>query len=216
MTPIDVGKQAIDEENTDKLLNTVEKLPPLHRLVFYLEYDAIRRPCEIINLKTTNRYGNLLYYKGKTSQKTGMNYCVMTERLQQAWDDYLKNRPIPKTPEDNKYLILNEYGQYRGTRLKSRHQLTKIIREIAMYSQINIPNNEHPTNYLIKRTSITRQLKECPDPKIIQLQAGHTELATTMKYNRINEHDIKNYLNNFECKTNVIKRKINTRQRKTL
>ena len=57
---------------------------------------------------------------------------------------------------------------------------------------------------MIKRTSITRQLKTCPDPKIIQLQAGHKNLSATMKYNRIDEKDIKEYLDIFEHKNKEI------------
>ena len=56
---------------------------------------------------------------------------------------------------------------------------------------------ENPTNYLIKRTSITRQLKTCPDPKIIQLQAGHSKLTTTMKYNHVSDDDRRQYFSKF-------------------
>lgn len=76
-----------------------------------------------------------------------------------------------------------------------------------MYSQIEVPNREKPTNYLVKRTSITRQLKACKDPKIIQIHEGHSKLETTMKYNRINEEDIKEYLDIFEHKSSVTKEK---------
>lgn len=196
VTPVDAGKQALNEVQTQKLLDTVETLPPIYRLIFYLEYDTIRRPEEIRKLKLSDRYENLLKYDGKT----GIKQCVMTERLIEAWDDYLKIRPFPATEEDNEYLILHDRGTYKGERLQSKWLISKTIKEIAMYSKIELPNGEKPTNYLIKRTSITRQLKECPDPKIIQLQAGHTNLRPTMKYNRVEVNDIKIYLNNFEHK----------------
>jgi len=199
----DAGKRALNNEDTDKLFAAIEQLSPLHRLVFYLEYDTIRRPKEICLLKLTDRHGGILRYNGKT----GIKQAVMTETLEQAWDDYLKVRPIPATPEDEEYLILCDYGQFRGRRLKANTMLTRIIREIVMYAQIEIPDGEKPTNYLIKRTAITRQLKECSDPKIIQMQAGHTKLETTMKYNRIEDKDIKEYLDIFEHKRNNIKRK---------
>lgn len=203
VTPKDAGKQALNEEETDKLLSTIEELSPLHRLVFYLEYDTIRRPDEIRKLKISDRYGYLLRYDGKT----GVKQCVMTERLMTAWDDYLQNRPIPQSEEDGKYLILGNWGHFKGKRLKTVYPISRAIKEVAMYSQINVPQGETPTNYLIKRTTISRQLKDCSDPKIIQLQAGHTKLDTTMKYNRITEKDVKLYLEMFEDKRKKIKGK---------
>ncbi len=203
LVPKDAGKQALNEEETDKLLSTIEELSPLHRLVFYLEYDTIRRPSEIRKLKLSDRYGHILRYDGKR----GIKQCVMTERLMRAWDDYLKVRPFPQTEEDSKHLVLVDIGCHKGRRIKSPRPLTRIIKEVSMYSNIETPNGEKPTNYLIKRTSITRQLKECHDPKIIQLQAGHTSLKPTMKYNRIEEADIKNYLTVWEHKDQKINEK---------
>ena len=207
ITPEDAGKQALNESEIQKILDTIESLSPLHRLIFYLEYDAIRRPDEIRNLKIADRYGEILRYDGKT----GIKQCVMTERLQKAWDDYLKIRPTPRTEKDNLYLIIHFYGKDHGKHPTSPCIINRVVKEIMMYSNVHIPNGEKPTSYLIKRTSISRQLKECPDPKIIQLQAGHSKLETTMKYNRINTKDIKNYLSLFEDKRNKIngKRKLN-------
>lgn len=196
LVPIDAGKQALDESQTQRLLDIIEELSPLHRLVFYGEYDLIRRPSEMRNIKLQDRKGDLLYYRGKT----GYKYCVMTERFKQAWNDYLMIRPIPLTPEDAEYLVLVNGGAYKGQRIHSPHPMLRTIREICLYAGIEIPNGEKPTNYLIKRTSITRQLKECNDPKIIQLQAGHASLKPTMKYNRIEQQDIKKYLNGLEHK----------------
>jgi len=77
--------------------------------------------------------------------------------------------------------------------MHTTHPLSRIIREIVYEANIDVPMGENPTNYLIKRTSITRQLKECPDPKIIQMQAGHSKLATTMRYNRVSDDDRRKY-----------------------
>jgi len=66
---IDAGKPALNECDTQKLFDTVENLSPLHRLVFYLEYDAIRRPDEIRTLKKTSRYDDVLRYDGKTDSR---------------------------------------------------------------------------------------------------------------------------------------------------
>ena len=207
VTQIDAGKTALDGENTQQLMDSVEQLSPLHQLVFYLEYDAIRRPDEIRKLKTTDRYGDILRYDGK--RKTIPNKVVMTDRLMQAWDDYLQVRPIPVSKTDDKYLILSDYGQFKGKHLKTYTRISRTIKEVCLYSKVQIPNGEKPSNYLIKRTSISRQLKQCPDPKIIQLQAGHSKLETTMKYNRVSENDIRNYVETLNDKSGLINKKPN-------
>jgi len=200
INPVDAGKLALNEDEANKLIFTVESLSPLHRLVFYLEYDTIRRPSEIRKLKLTDRYRDMLSYEGKT----GIKPVIMTERLQKAWDEYLKVRPIPVTEEDDKYLILTEGSYFRGRYSRCNSMINRIIKEVCMLSKIEIPQGETASNYLIKRTTITLQLKDCPDPKIVMQQAGHTKLNTTMKYNRIDEKHIKEYLNVFEHKSDNI------------
>ena len=207
ISPVDAGKQALDENNTNKLLETIETLSALHRLIFYLENDALRRPSEIRDIKLNDRYGNKLSYLGKTKNVHGRQTCIMTERLQRAWDDYRLIRPIPQSETEQEYLILSDYGRYKGKHLETNQALTRIIQELAMTARIEIPFGEKPTNYLIKRTGITRQLKECPDPKLIQMQAGHSTLLTTMKYNRVSEQDLENYLALYEHKDKKIKPK---------
>ena len=128
----------------------------------------------------------------------------MTERLQGAWDEYLKFRPIPATEEDGEYLILGDYGQFKGRHYNYNTGINRTIKEVCMLSRIEMPQGETASNYLIKQTTITLQLKDCPDPKIVMQQAGHTKLNTTMKYNRIDERHIKEYLNGFEHKSDNI------------
>lgn len=199
---VDAGKQALDDSELDKIFNTIESLTPLHRLVFYLEYDTIRRPSEIRKIKLNDRYGNTLRYSGKSGNVIGVKTCRMTQRLLDAWDDYVHyTRPLPMTPEDGEYLLLAEVNTRRGKRLLSNMMVTRVIKEVALHSKIEPPNGENPGNYLIKRTSITRQLKECPDPKIIQMQAGHQDLNTTMQYNRVRNEDIDKYLTKLEQDT---------------
>ena len=153
---VDAGKQALDDSELDKIFNTIESLTPLHRLVFYLEYDAIRRPSEIRKIKLNDRYGNTLKYNGKSGSVIGVKTCRMTKRLLDAWDDYVRyTRPLPLTPEDGEYLLLAEVNTRRGKRLLSNMMVTRVIKEVALHSKIEPPNGENPGNYLIKRTSIT-------------------------------------------------------------
>ena len=201
LTPQDAGKLALNKENHERLLKTVENLVPEYRLIFYLLNDAIRRPDEIRTIKTNNLHGDILKYDGKT----GIKHCVCSQRLLQAWYEYLRIRSKPNTPEDAEYLLINYYGPYKGTRVKSRSHISRIVKEISLMSCIDVPEGETPNSYLFKRTTITRQLKECSDPKIIQMQAGHSKLSTTMKYNRINDDDIRNYLETLDDKRNVFK-----------
>ena len=216
VNPIDAGKTALDEETIGQLISTVENLTPLHRMVFYLELDCSRRPEEIRTLKITDKYVDKLQYKGKTDSRTGKKYCTMSKRMMKAWDDYLKVRPIPATPEDAEYLILNDYGQFKGIHLHTMRPITRIIREICMYAGIEIPHGKQPNNYLIKRTGITHKFRLGLNPKTIMAQAGHTDISTTLKYDRISDKDIKRDMDIFEYQTKNIKIKRQIRDDKYL
>lgn len=205
VNPIDAGRQALTSENFDKIIQTLPNLKPLHRLVGYGLIDTIRRPSEIRNIKIKNIQGDRLKYDGKK----GIKYCIMSDRLKQAIQDYKEiQRPIPQTPEDDEYLILSDYGQFKGKHPKTRVLIDRIVKEIAMYSKIEIPPDETACSYLFKRTTITEQLDEHP-AKYVQFQAGHIKPETTMKYQRPRDEDIKNYLNIFEHKSEKINRRRN-------
>ena len=204
ITPVDAGKKALDENEAQKLLDTIPTLRPLHQLVFYLEYDAIRRPSEVRTIQISDRYRDMLTLDTKTGKKT----VIMSQRLIEAWDNYIQHqRPIPLNESEAKYLILIEAPCWKGTHYRYNNGIDRIIKEILMYSNVEIPRGQQACNYLIKRTSITLQLKHCNDPKIIQHQAGHTKLSTTMKYNRLDDEHIRNYLEAFTDKRQVFKRK---------
>lgn len=203
VNPIDAGRQALTSENFDKIIQTLPNLKPSHRVVGYGITDAIRRPNEIKNIKIKNIQGDRLTYDGKT----GTKYCIMSNRLQKAIQEYIeKERPIPQTPEDDEYLIISDYGQFKGKHPNTRVLVGRIVKEIAMYSKIEIPPNETACSYLLKRTTITEQLDKYP-AKYVQFQAGHIKPETTMKYQRPRDEDIKEYVNIFAHKSEQIKRK---------
>ncbi|MCK5261508.1 MAG: site-specific integrase [Thermoplasmatales archaeon] len=204
--PVDSGHTAIDSKEMDKIFAVIEDLSPIHRLVFYLVYDAIRRPMEIMNIKITDRHGDILKYYGKTGNTVGVRHCLLTERLQQAWDDYLTVRPEPKSVEDKKVLLLNDRTAYRGRRMLTTSQITHMLREICLFASLEIPDGEKPTAYMFKRTTITQQLLEGADIKLVQFQAGHTRPETTLKYHRINDEDVRKYLRRLEDKTQDVRK----------
>lgn len=207
ITPVDPGKNALQETEIQKIFQTLPTLSHLHQLIFYLEYDTIRRPREITQLKINNRYQNKLTLDTKTGKKTVM----MTNRLIESWNNYIEHeRPHPINKQEAQYLILSAYSRTRGQHYKWQNAINRHIKEILMYSNVELPPDTNPSSYLIKRSSITTQLKYCVDPKIIQLQAGHTKLSQTMKYNRISEKHIKAYLDKFEHKSTNINEKEDT------
>jgi site-specific recombinase XerD len=204
VNPIDAGKLALNDTETQKMLDTIETMRPLHRLIFYLEYDTIRRPDEIRRLKLNDRYQDILSYDGKTGRKK----AFMTERLIKAWDEYIAHqRPLPKDETEAQYLLLSETGRFKGKHFRTHKTIDHTICEICMYSHVELPQGEMPTNYLIKRTTITQHLKECPDPKVVQIQAGHTKLQTTMKYNRIDDEHMRFYMTSWENKSTELNEK---------
>jgi len=190
----ETDKAVLNQQQIQRLFDTVKDMSYRHQLIFYLEYDGIRRPGEIRNLLLDWRHDDLLYYTGKTHK----SHIIMTDRLMKAWDNYVDyERPKPKTANDALYLLLNinRNTGIRGTHLRTPEPLLRVIRDIFYEADVDVPMGENPTNYLIKRSSITRQLKTCPDPKIIQLQAGHSNLAITMRYNRVSDDDRRDYFN---------------------
>lgn len=211
----ETDKAVLNEEQTQKLFDTVKHMSARHRLIFYLEYDGIRRPREICNLKIHNRNHDILHYNGKTHK----DHIILTKRLQCAWDDYVnKERPEPQQPKHAPYLILNINNNpgIRGTHLLTTAPLTRVIKEILFHSNVTVPMGENPTNYLIKRTSITRQLKTCPDPKIIQLQAGHANLNITMRYNKVSDDDRRLYFKDLERLDEDYKSPIHSKSRNSV
>lgn len=205
VNPTDAGRQALTSEDFDKIIQTLPNLKPIHRVIGYALIDTIRRPNEIKNIKIKNIQEDRLTYDGKTGRK----YCIMSERLKQAIREYIEiQRPIPRTPKDDEYLILSDYGYFKGKHPNSRTLVDRIVKEIAMYSKIEIPPDETACAYLLKRTTITEQLDEHP-AKYVQFQAGHIKPETTMKYQRPRDEDIKKHLNIFEHKSEKIKEKRN-------
>lgn len=202
ITPNDADKTALPDEEIAKIFLTVKDLKPLHRLVFHLEFDAIMRPRSIRNLKLSDRYQNTIQYRGKT----GIRTVTMTPELQKAWDDYVDNQRMKGYGKNDEYLIISDYGRSRGKRYSTNDGITRIIKEILMWSNVKIPPRESPSNYLIKRTSITYQLKICNDPKIIQIQAGHCDLKQTMKYNTINQNHLNEYVGLLQSKTDDLRK----------
>jgi integrase len=206
-------KVALDDSEISKLLETVEKLQPKHRMVFYLEFDAIRRPKEIRNLKIKDIYNGKIRYIGKTGQKI----VTMTTRLEEAIKDYIENQRLSGVDKDeDKYLLIGDYGKSRGRHYKDNQAITRIIKEVCMYAQVIIPPRETASNYLIKRTTITYQLKLGSDPKLVQLQAGHENLSQTLEYDRISEKHLKNYVGLFQHNSEELKKKTALNQSKNI
>ncbi|GAG12221.1 unnamed protein product, partial [marine sediment metagenome] len=73
----ETDKAVLNDDQTQKLFDIVKHMSARHRLIFYLEYDGIRRPREICDLKLHYRNQDILHYNGKTHK----DHIIMTERL---------------------------------------------------------------------------------------------------------------------------------------
>jgi len=196
---IDSGKMALSQEQVQHIFETLPNMSYLHQLVFGLLYFELRRPKEIRNLKIKNRNGDLLRYIGKTYHKNGILIEVISQWTQKAWDCYVEfERPEGKNQTEEEYLILNTCKKYYGKHWISNIPIHTRTHDIQKMSEVIPPGGEHFNPYLIRRTGITHQIKNTHDPKITQVQAGHMNLSTTMRYNRIQENDIREHLSNFE------------------
>lgn len=202
---------SLTEEEFDRVL--VESKQSIENALIFELLRHLIRPSGVINLKLKHRNGDRLYIADTDmSGKTGSGYVVMSQDLQNLWDRYQLIRPVP-LPEYQDYLLIDNENKWRGYKYKTTLPIRNRIYELGRRAGIS----KRVKPYTIKRSSITLMLDKnskyfVGDPKIVQQMARHKKLETTMKYDRRDENDIRNYhnsLNNIREKTGDIIRRSN-------
>jgi len=194
----DSNEYSLTEKEYEELLIKARQDHETHLIIQLL--DHLVRPNDIIQIKQNNRDKDILYLD---DTKTGNNHIIMNTVLQHAWDEYLKIRPIP-VPHSQDYLLICNEPKWRGHRYRTTLPIRNRVYELGR--QANISKRVKP--YTIRRTSITLKLDKnsqyfVGDPKLVQMMARHRKLSTTMKYDRKDDNDIRNYhksLNNITTK----------------
>jgi len=189
------------EETDHHVLTEHEILKLMHygtkdnetHLILQLLWNLIR-PQAIINIKTTNRYNDILYLK---DTKTGNNHTILNNTLQQAWENYLQNRPKPLTQYKD-YLLICNNNKWLGKPYATTLPIYSKIRKLGKTTL-----NQNISPYTIKRTSITLRLDKTSqyfagDIKIVQRLARHKNPNTTLKYDQRTDEDLRKYLNSLE------------------
>jgi len=180
----------LKDEEISRLLETAYSDPELYLMTLLL-WEGLLRDEEIINLKTNDRIDNRLYLK-KT--KTGNKTVILSPRLIEAWDKYLKNRPTPKK-EYRQYLFINSYKDHYGKKFKRINPLIRRIKKLGLKCNIKF----EITPYTIRRSSGTlRQDKfsdyYAGDVKIVQRMFNHRNIETTLRYDHRTDSDVEKYL----------------------
>ena len=182
----DTNKKALSEGDFERLIQCInnEEL----RLIFWLLFDGILRPSELINIRLSNRKDDVLYLD---NTKTGNNKIILSQDVIDAWDNYLKVRPEPEQSFEDFLLIQKDY-MYKGQKYAYTHAISKKIKKLAVKSGLN----QVVTAYTIKRTAITFRFDKSSkffvgNPKIVRNMARHKDLKTTLKYDCSGDDDIR-------------------------
>ena len=188
---IDANKSALTENEIEQLKNGIDKSEL--KLIFYLLFDGIRRPAELINIKVCDKKKDELYLY---ETKTGNHHIILSLETQKAWNDYLKERPTPK-PKYKDYLLIQKDFQYVGEKFHTPQAIAKKIKKLG--KKIGLIQSISP--YTIKRTAITLRLDPnskyyVGNAKIVQTLASHKDLSQTYKYDRTTDDDIRKYFQN--------------------
>ena len=190
----DIPKDTLSQDEIEHLIDISKEDPELH-LIMRLCFDGILRPDEIIKIKISNRVrssdGYDKLYLDDT--KTGDNYLIMSKRLQEAWDEYIKIRPTLK-PEYSDYLLICLYRSNKGNAFKTTEPIRRKLRNLTKNAEFD----KHVTPYTIKNTILTLlQNQESSyfigDIKKAARMARHKDIKTTLKYDCINDNHIKDY-----------------------
>ena len=187
--PKKTNKTPLSSKQLDTFLAASED-DYLYHIIALLEIDGLLRPSEITEIKITNKdFDTQRLFLDDT--KTGDNYIIISPRLQQAIEDYLKfNRPIP-LEEYKDYLLIIPQG-----RKLAGHKFSKkagIVRDITKKIAINANIKRKVTPYVIKPSSITRKFEERVNPRVIQRMARHRNIKTTLIYDLTDENSVREY-----------------------
>ena len=173
---------------------------PLERLIVTYQIDGLLRPGEFQNLRISlHDCKNQILYLSDT--KTGDNSVILTPNMMVAYNEYLRNRLEPKNPEHRDILIIIDKGSNYGLPILTKRAdfIYRQTKKIAM--RAGFTRSVYP--YLIKPSAITDGFNQQMNPKILQRQARHKNIETTLRYDHISDKMAKEYFNRIQTKQNL-------------
>jgi len=187
---VQVNKVVLSEKELARYIQGAET--PLQKLIVIYQVDGLLRPGEFSNLRISlHDIENQMLYLNDT--KTGDKSVILTPRMIKVYCNYLKHRLTPRYPEHNDYLIIIDQGSNYGlpiitTRSDFIWRQTKKIAVNAGFKRSIYP-------YLIKPSVITDGFNQQMNPKILQRQARHKNIQTTLLYDHSSDEMVKDYFN---------------------
>ena len=172
-----VNKLVLSDKELARYIQSA--VTPLQKLIAIYQVDGLLRPGEFSNLRISlHDIENQMLYLDDT--KTGNKSVILTPSMIKAYYNYLKHRLTPRYTEHNDYLIIIDYGSNYGlpittTRSDFIWRQTKKIAVNAGFTRSIYP-------YLIKPSAITDGFNQQMNPKILQRQARHKNIQTTLLY----------------------------------
>jgi integrase len=129
--------------------------------------------------------------------KTGNNYVIFTPNMINVFKEYLPFRVAPKRKEDDDKLIIIEKGSHYGLAPSPQSDfIYRLTKRIAL--RAGLEKNVYP--YLIKPSAITEGFNNQVNPKILQRQARHKNIETTLRYDHTSDKMAKDYFNKAQSK----------------
>jgi site-specific recombinase XerD len=186
---VQVNKQVLSEEELEcyKRCATTS----LERLIVTYQIDGLLRPGEFYKLRISlHDINNQILYLDDT--KTGNNSVILTPNMIKAFNEYLPHRIQPKRQDDNDMLIIVDRGSNYGLAPSPDSDfIYRHTKQIAM--RAGFGRSVYP--YLIKPSAITDGFNQQINPKILQRQARHKHIETTLRYDHASDQMTKEFFN---------------------
>ena len=128
--------------------------------------------------------------------KTGNNRVILTPNMIKAYKYYMMYRVKPKHKEDEDKLVIIDKGNHNGLSPTPQSQcIYRKTKKIA--ARAGFVRSVYP--YLIKPSSITNGFNNKVNPRILQRQARHSRIETTLRYDHTDDEMTKEYFNQLQA-----------------
>jgi len=186
---VQVNKQVLSEEELERYKRCA--MTPLEQLIVTYQIDGLLRPGEFYKLRLSlHDINNQILYLDDT--KTGNNSVILTPNMIKAFHNYLPHRIQPKRHEDDDILIIIDRGSKYGLAPSPDSDfIYRHTKQIAM--RAGFGRSVYP--YLIKPSAITDGFNQQVNPKVLQRQARHKHIETTLRYDYASDQMTKEFFN---------------------
>ena len=195
---VPVNKQILSEKELERYVKSAET--PLEKLIVTYQVDAFLRPGEFGKLRISlHDLDNQILYMDDT--KTGNNSVIFTPNMAEAYQGYLRARTQPNDPKHSDYLIIIDRGSHYGRPITEKRGdfIWRHTKQIA--ARAGFKRSIYP--YLIKPSAITDGFNKKVNPKILQRQARHSRIETTLMYDHTSDEMAKEYFNRAQRHQNI-------------